>query len=99
MAPHGVTINNLSPGLIETDRNAFRRADPSHWLQSVRKANPMGRAGQPSDLAGAALYLCSNAASFVTGATLFVTGGAHIPRTPAADPPVVTMGATAPMRN
>ncbi|HVW94120.1 MAG TPA: SDR family oxidoreductase [Devosia sp.] len=97
MAPHGITINNLSPGLIETDRNAFRRTDPSHWLQSVRTANPMGRAGQPADLAGAALYLCSDAASFVTGATLFVTGGAHIPHTPAADPPVVTTGASAPM--
>lgn len=80
MAPYGITLNTLSPGLIETDRNAFRRIDPAHWAASVRTANPMGRAGLPADLAGAALYLCSDAASFVTGATLFVTGGAHIPR-------------------
>ncbi|KAG4081209.1 hypothetical protein HA402_010406 [Bradysia odoriphaga] len=80
MAPFGITLNNLAPGLVQTDRNAFRRVDAQQWANSVRLANPMGRAGQTSDMAGAALYLCSDAAAFVTGATLFVTGGAHIPQ-------------------
>jgi NAD(P)-dependent dehydrogenase (short-subunit alcohol dehydrogenase family) len=83
-APHGVTINDLAPGLVETDRNAFRRRDPAEWASSVRVANPMGRAGMPEEIAGAALYLCSDAASFVTGATLYVTGGAHIPQVTAS---------------
>ncbi|HEY4200295.1 MAG TPA: SDR family oxidoreductase [Devosiaceae bacterium] len=80
MAPFGITLNNLAPGLVQTDRNAFRRVNPQQWAQNVRGANPMGRAGQPQDMVGAALYLCSDAAAFVTGATLFVTGGAHIPQ-------------------
>lgn len=80
MAPYGVTLNNLAPGLVQTDRNAFRRVDPRNWEESVRGANPMGRAGLPTDMVGAALYLCSDAAAFVTGSTLFVTGGAHIPQ-------------------
>ncbi|HTN62072.1 MAG TPA: SDR family oxidoreductase [Devosia sp.] len=80
LAAAGITLNNLAPGLVQTDRNAFRRQDPQQWATNVRLANPMGRAGLPSDMTGAALYLCSDAASFVTGATLFVTGGAHIPQ-------------------
>ncbi|MFC0009435.1 SDR family NAD(P)-dependent oxidoreductase [Devosia nitrariae] len=79
-APFGITLNNLAPGLVQTDRNAFRRLDPQHWAENVRLANPMGRAGLPEEMVGAALYLCSDAAAFVTGATLFVTGGGHIPQ-------------------
>lgn len=78
-ASYGVVVNNLSPGLIETDRNAFKRADAESWAQNVRLANPMRRAGLPSDLVGAALLLCSDAAAFITGANLQVTGGAHVP--------------------
>jgi NAD(P)-dependent dehydrogenase (short-subunit alcohol dehydrogenase family) len=78
-ASRGVFINNLSPGLIETDRNAFKRKNPEAWAENVRLANPMHRAGLPSDLLGSALLLCSDAASFVTGANLQVTGGAHVP--------------------
>lgn len=80
LAPFGVTINNLAPGLVQTDRNAFRRRNPEDWERNVSAANPMGRAGQPSDMVGAALFLCSDAAAFVTGTTLFVSGGAHIPQ-------------------
>lgn len=79
-APHGITANNIAPGLIETDRNAFRRADMAGWNRLVRNANPMGRAGQPENVVGAALFLASEAASFVTGTTIHVTGGSHIAR-------------------
>ena len=77
--PHGVTINNLAPGLIQTDRNAHRRADPDQWQKLTRSANPVGRAGTPEDLVGAAIHLLSKEAGFITGATLYATGGAHIP--------------------
>jgi NAD(P)-dependent dehydrogenase (short-subunit alcohol dehydrogenase family) len=78
LAPHGVTVNNLSPGLIATERNRWRRQDASEWKAIQAKANPMGRAGTPEEMAGAALLLCSEAGSFITGADLQATGGAHL---------------------
>ena len=77
---YGITANNIAPGLIQTDRNAFRRADMAVWNRLARNANPMGRAGQPENVVGAALFLASDAASFVTGTTIHVTGGSHIAR-------------------
>lgn len=74
----GITINNLSPGLVETDRNAFRRRDPEEWLRISREANPVGRAALPDDMVAPALYFLSREASFVTGATLYASGGAHV---------------------
>lgn len=78
-ARYGITVNNIAPGLVQTDRNAFRRQDPEAWEAIAAGANPIGRAGQPEDIAGAALFLASDAAAFVTGSTLQATGGAHIP--------------------
>ena len=78
LAPHGVTVNNLSPGLVATARNAWRRVDASAWATIQAEANPMGRAGTPDEMASAALLLCSDAGSFITGADLQATGGAHL---------------------
>jgi NAD(P)-dependent dehydrogenase (short-subunit alcohol dehydrogenase family) len=77
-APFGVTVNNLSPGLIATERNRWRRADPAEWAQIERQSSPMGRAGTPEEMAGAALLLCSDAGRFITGADLQATGGRHL---------------------
>jgi NAD(P)-dependent dehydrogenase (short-subunit alcohol dehydrogenase family) len=73
-----VTVNNLSPGLIATERNAWRRVDAADWARIEQNANPMGRAGTPDEMAGAALLLCSEAGSFITGADLQATGGKHL---------------------
>ena len=78
LAPYGVTVNNLSPGLVATARNSWRRVDAGEWQTIERNANPMGRAARPEELAGAALLLCSDAGSFITGADLQATGGAHL---------------------
>jgi NAD(P)-dependent dehydrogenase (short-subunit alcohol dehydrogenase family) len=78
LAPHGVIVNNLSPGLVATERNRWRRADAAEWEQIQARANPMGRAGTPDEIAGAALLLCSEAGSFITGADLQATGGGHL---------------------
>ena len=75
----GVTINNLSPGLIDTDRNRFRRRNKADWQAMIERTSPMGRAGLPEDLVGAALLLCSDAGSFITGANVNVTGGGDLP--------------------
>jgi NAD(P)-dependent dehydrogenase (short-subunit alcohol dehydrogenase family) len=77
-APFGVTVNNLSPGLVATERNRWRRVDAAQWAQIERDSSPMGRAGTPEEMAGAALLLCSDAGSFITGADLQATGGRHL---------------------
>ncbi len=77
-APHGVTVNNLSPGLVVTERNRWRRQDAAAWDAIQRGSAPMRRAGQAWEMAGAALLLCSEAGSFITGADLQATGGRHL---------------------
>lgn len=77
-APFGVTVNNLSPGLIATERNRWRREDANAWAEIQRTSSPMQRAGTPDEMAGAALLLCSEAGSFITGADVQATGGRHL---------------------
>jgi NAD(P)-dependent dehydrogenase (short-subunit alcohol dehydrogenase family) len=77
-APYGITINNLSPGLIATERNKYRRQDTAAWAKIEAGCCPMQRAGRPEEMAGAALLLCSEAGSYITGADLQATGGRHL---------------------
>ena len=75
-ARDNVLLNTLAPGLIDTDRNAHRRdEDPEGWAEYVRTLNWMGRAGQPEEMVGAAIFLSSEACSFMTGENIFLTGG------------------------
>jgi NAD(P)-dependent dehydrogenase (short-subunit alcohol dehydrogenase family) len=78
-AAHGVTLNNLAPGLIATERNRWRRGDADVWAGIEANASPTGRAGTPQDLVGAALLLCSDAGAYIAGADLMVTGAGHLP--------------------
>jgi NAD(P)-dependent dehydrogenase (short-subunit alcohol dehydrogenase family) len=78
LAGSGVTVNNLSPGLVATARNRWRREDEDAWRDIQFAANPMHRAGTPEEMAGAALLLCSDAGGFITGADLQATGGGHL---------------------
>ena len=73
-APHNITVNALCPGPFETPINAAMMKDPAAYQAFVAKV-PMGRWGQPEELAGPVVFLASDAASFMTGATLFVDGG------------------------
>ena len=74
LAPCGITVNNLSPGVIATPRNADALADPEYSKQ-VMAGIPAGFAGDAEDLAGAALLLCSNEGRYITGIDLVVDGG------------------------
>jgi NAD(P)-dependent dehydrogenase (short-subunit alcohol dehydrogenase family) len=75
-APQGIRVNCLCPGLIETPMTNLLKAEE---LKGVREAfiklHPIGRAGQPEEVAAAALFLASDDASFVTGHALVVDGG------------------------
>lgn len=79
-ARDNVMINNIAPGLIQTDRNAFRREDSAGWQEFIRSANPAGRAGRPEDVVRPALFLLAPDNSFTTGTTIYVAGAAQVAR-------------------
>jgi NAD(P)-dependent dehydrogenase (short-subunit alcohol dehydrogenase family) len=72
-----VRVNCIAPGLIRTDMARALWDDPAR-LERALKAYPLGRIGEPEDIAGAALYLASAAGAFVNGQTLVVDGGSTI---------------------
>lgn len=73
-APHGVQVNAIAPGYMETDNTAALRADPVR-NPAILGRIPAGRWGKPEDLAGAAVYLASGASDYVNGTILTVDGG------------------------
>jgi 3-oxoacyl-[acyl-carrier protein] reductase len=75
LAHLGVRVNAIQPGLI---RSAMTEAMPQHiWDQKLAEV-PMGRAGEPAEVAKVALFLASDLSSYMTGTVLEVTGGRHI---------------------
>jgi glucose 1-dehydrogenase len=74
LAPMGITVNNIAPGAIDTPINAQLTRDPA--LLAPLLANiPLNRLGAPDDVAGAAAFLASDDAAYVTGTTMVVDGG------------------------
>ncbi|MGC9359286.1 MAG: SDR family NAD(P)-dependent oxidoreductase [Anaerolineae bacterium] len=73
-APYGIRVNAIAPGYMATPMAQPFFDDPAYgerWMQAI----PMGRPGQPQELAGAAIYLASEASSYVTGEVIVVDGG------------------------
>jgi NAD(P)-dependent dehydrogenase (short-subunit alcohol dehydrogenase family) len=71
---HGIRVNCLAPGRTITNLNRHLLSDPAHYREGLARI-PLGRYGQPVDIANAAVFLASPAAPYVTGHTLVVDGG------------------------
>lgn len=74
LAKDGITVNNMAPGVIATDRNVEALSDPVYARQ-VADSIPVGFYGEPKDCAGAVLLLCSDEGRYITGQSLYVDGG------------------------
>lgn len=72
VAPSGVRVNCIAPGFVLTD---MTRAFPQETIDAICEETPLLRAGSPEDIAGAALFLASDDAAFITGQVLSVDGG------------------------
>jgi L-rhamnose 1-dehydrogenase len=77
LGPHGITVNAVLPGTVETDINREALADPAvrdYWS----KRAPLGRLGQPEDIAGPVLFFATDDSAWCTGALLVVDGGTSV---------------------
>lgn len=74
-ASQGIRVNALSPGAVETRRMLFRHGTMEAARAAAGPKHPIGRLGQPEEIAAAALFLASDASSFMTGSDLLVDGG------------------------
>jgi glucose 1-dehydrogenase len=74
LGPLGICINSIAPGAIETPINRTLLNDPA-TLAALTAQIPLGRLGQPDDVAGLAVFLASDDAAYVTGSTYVVDGG------------------------
>jgi NAD(P)-dependent dehydrogenase (short-subunit alcohol dehydrogenase family) len=73
LAPHEITVNVLCPGITDTAQPRGHQTEEQIYAQGQRI--PFGRIGQPEDLVGPAIFLASDAASFITGQTVLANGG------------------------
>ena len=74
LSPLGVRVNAIGPGMIATPLNADARQNPDYMRNFLHRI-PLGRLGEPADIAGPAVFLASDLARYVTGVTLPVDGG------------------------
>lgn len=75
VAARNITVNAIAPGFIDTD---MTRALEDDQVEALTRQIPSGRLGTPADIAGAAVFLASDAGNYITGATLNVNGGLYM---------------------
>ena len=77
LAADGITVNNVAPGVIYTDRNMEALADVE-YAKKVTDSIPVGFYGEPEDCAGIVSLLCSEKGRYITGQSIYVDGGKSI---------------------
>ncbi len=77
LADKGITVNNVAPGVIYTDRNVEALSDPE-YAKTVTDSIPVGFYGKPEDCAGIVSLLCSDAGRYITGQSIYVDGGKSV---------------------
>ena len=77
LASDGITVNNVAPGVIYTDRNVEALSDPE-YAQKVKSAIPVGFYGEPEDCAGIVSLICSEEGRYITGQSIYVDGGKSV---------------------
>lgn len=75
LAPKGITVNAIAPGAFESQMMDYML---SNFKDKIEAENPLGRIGRPTDMAGLALYLASNASKYMTGQVIAIDGGRHL---------------------
>ena len=74
LAPYGITVNNVAPGVIYTDRNVEALSD-AEYAKKVSATIPVGFYGEPEDCAGMVSLLCSDEGRYITGQSIYIDGG------------------------
>ena len=77
LARYGITVNNVAPGVIYTDRNLEALSDPE-YAKKVTDSIPVGFYGEPRDCAGIVSLLCSDEGRYITGQSIYVDGGKSV---------------------
>ncbi len=75
LGPHRIRVNAVNPGMVETEGTHSQGITESDFRKETEAHTPLGRIGRPDDIAPAVVFLASDDASWITGETLFITGG------------------------
>jgi len=75
LGPRKIRINTINPGMVETEGVHAAGIAESDFRKQIEATTPLGRIGQPQDIAGAAVFLASDDAAWITGESIFISGG------------------------
>lgn len=74
LGQYGIRVNSIAPGMVKTELSRPNWSDPA-FLEHMESITPLGRIGEPRDIAGAAVFLASNDSNYISGSTILVNGG------------------------